>query len=83
MKAVTIFSPWGFHVILAMILAIRFAPAQELTWSLRYDPLTFDPAKVADPSSFMVRYLTGGVLLRLNRLTQQPEAALAGSMECL
>ena len=53
--------------------------AQDLTWSLKYDPKTFDPAKVDDQASEMVRYLTGGVLLRLNRTTQQVEPALAAS----
>lgn len=49
----------------------------ELTWSLKYDPKTFDPARVDDQASEMLRYLTGGVLLRLNRQTQQIEPALA------
>ncbi len=51
----------------------------ELTWSLKYDPKTFDPAKVDDQASEMVRYLTGGVLLRINRRTQQIEPFLASS----
>ncbi len=49
----------------------------ELSWSLKYDPRTLDPAKVDDQASEMVRYLTGGVLLRMNRRTQQMEPALA------
>ena len=51
--------------------------ANELAWSLRYDPKTLDPAKVDDQASEMVRYLTGGVLLRINRQTQAIECALA------
>jgi len=51
----------------------------ELVWAIRYDPKTFDPAKVDEQASELVRYLTGGVLLRLNRLTQQPEPQLAQS----
>ena len=51
----------------------------ELAWSLKYDPKTLDPAKVDDQASEMVRYLTGGVLLRMNRLTQRMEPALAES----
>jgi peptide/nickel transport system substrate-binding protein len=51
----------------------------ELAWSLRYDPKTLDPAKVDDQASEMVRYLTGGVLLRVNRSTQAIECALAES----
>lgn len=51
----------------------------ELAWAIRYDPRTFDPAKVDDQVSEEVRYLTGGVLIRLNRQTQQPQAELADS----
>ena len=51
----------------------------ELAWSLRYDPKTLDPAKVDDQASEAVRYLTGGVLLRVNRSTQAIECALAES----
>ncbi len=51
----------------------------ELAWSIRYDPKTLDPAKVDEQASEMVRYLTGGVLVRINRQTQQPEPELAAS----
>lgn len=51
----------------------------ELAWTIGYDPKTFDPAKVDDQESEMVRYLTAGVLLRLNRSTQQIEPRLAES----
>ena len=51
----------------------------ELAWAIRYDPKTFDPAKVDEQSSEMVRFLTGGVLLRMNRQTGQPEPELAES----
>jgi peptide/nickel transport system substrate-binding protein len=53
--------------------------AGELAWVIRYDPKTFDPAKVDEQASEMVRFLTGGVLLRINRQTQQPEPELAVS----
>jgi peptide/nickel transport system substrate-binding protein len=57
------------------------APRQpgELAWPIHYDPKTFDPAKVDEQASELVRYLTGGVLLRLNRQTQEPEPQLAES----
>ena len=56
------------------------APAQqELTWALHYDPKTLDPSKVDDEASEEVRYLTGGVLVRLNRSTLQLEPELADS----
>ena len=51
----------------------------ELAWSIGYDPATLDPAKVDDQASETVRYLTGGVLVRLNRSTLSLEPALAES----
>jgi peptide/nickel transport system substrate-binding protein len=51
----------------------------ELAWAIHYDPKTLDPAKVDEQASELVRYLTGGVLLRLNRETQEPEPQLAES----
>src|SRR5580692_6786902 len=63
----------------ARIAAPQAAPRQpgELAWTIGYDPKTFDPAKVDDQESELVRYLTAGVLLRFNRLTQQVEPELA------
>lgn len=49
----------------------------ELAWTIGYDPKTLDPAKVEDIDSETVRYLSAGVLLRFNRLTQQIEPRLA------
>ena len=49
----------------------------ELAWTIGYDPKTFDPAKVDDQESELVRYLTAGVLLRFNRSTQTVEPQLA------
>jgi peptide/nickel transport system substrate-binding protein len=51
----------------------------ELAWTIGYDPKSFDPAKVDDIDSETVRYLTAGVLLRFNRLTQKVEPRLAES----
>ncbi|HEY0307090.1 MAG TPA: ABC transporter substrate-binding protein [Acidobacteriaceae bacterium] len=51
----------------------------ELVWAIPYDPKTFDPAKVDEAASEQVRYLTGGVLLRVNRQTQRAEPYLAES----
>src|ERR1700758_3911352 len=55
---------------------------EELKFFLRTEPKTFNPALVADESSLTIRYLTGGVLLRLNRDTQklQPELARSWSV---
>jgi peptide/nickel transport system substrate-binding protein len=49
----------------------------ELAWTIGYDPKTFDPAKVDDQESELVRYLTAGVLLRFDRFTQKVEPELA------
>ena len=51
----------------------------ELRFYLRSEPKTFNPLAVADDSSETIRYLTGGVLLRLNRDTQKLEPELATS----
>src|SRR5947199_7858019 len=49
----------------------------ELSWAIAYDPKSFDPAKVDDQESELVRYLTGGVLLRFNRSTEKMDGQLA------
>jgi peptide/nickel transport system substrate-binding protein len=51
----------------------------ELRFCLHSEPKTFDPLKVEDEASGSIRYLTGGVLVRLNRQTQQLEPELAQS----
>jgi len=51
----------------------------ELRFCLRAEPKTFDPLKVQDDSSGFIRYLTGEVLVRVNRQTQQLEPGLAVS----
>src|SRR5579884_489958 len=51
----------------------------ELRFCLRSEPKTFNPLLVSDDASETLRYLTGGVLMRLNRLTQQLEPELATS----
>lgn len=70
----------GAAMVLAPAISARTqaTPATgEIAWALNYDPKTLDPAKVDDEASELVRYLTGGVLLRLNRSTQTMEPALA------
>jgi peptide/nickel transport system substrate-binding protein len=51
----------------------------ELRFCLRSEPKTFDPLKVEDDASAAIRYLTGGVLVRINRQTQDLEPELAQS----
>jgi peptide/nickel transport system substrate-binding protein len=58
---------------------ITAAPVQELRFCLPGDPKTFDALQVSDEPSEIVRYLTGGVLVRVNRVTDQLEPGLAES----
>ena len=51
----------------------------ELHFCLRGEPKTFNPLLVEETSSETIRYLTGGVLIRLNRQTQAFEPGLATS----
>ncbi len=74
----------GKTAVLAYVLCfgslMGMAAAQgELRFCLRSEPKTFDPLKVEDDASVAVRYLTGGVLLRMNRQTQALEPGLAQS----
>lgn len=52
---------------------------RELRFSIASDPKTFDPLQVADSNAEVVRYLTGGVLARINRATDRVEPELAES----
>lgn len=51
----------------------------ELRLCLRSEPKTFHPALADSDATETVRYLTGGVLLRVNRVNQQMEPELATS----
>jgi peptide/nickel transport system substrate-binding protein len=62
---------------LLALLAVYSAGVDELRFYLRSEPKTFNPALVDDDASETVRYLTGGVLIRLNRQSQRPEPELA------
>jgi peptide/nickel transport system substrate-binding protein len=63
--------------VLACIGLFAGAPAKELRFSLPGDPKTFDALHVSDQRSELIRYLTGGVLVRLNRVTDQVQPELA------
>ena len=64
---------------LGFLLAHAVAQGGELRFCLRAEPKTFDPLKVEDDASGAIRYLTGGVLVRVNRNTQDLEPELAVS----
>jgi len=73
---------WGKIVTIAALCAMLggTAAAQgQLRFCLRSEPKTFDPLKVQDDASVAIRYLTGGVLARMNRQTQTLEPELAQS----
>lgn len=69
-------------VLLAFLVLPRTLHAQaggELHFCLHGEPKTFNPVLVDDEASENIRYLTGGVLIRLNRQSQALEPALATS----
>jgi peptide/nickel transport system substrate-binding protein len=53
----------------------------ELHFCLHGEPKTFNPILVDDEASENIRYLTGGVLIRVNRQTQALEPGLAESWQ--
>jgi peptide/nickel transport system substrate-binding protein len=63
--------------LLLLALAGTATGLDELRFYIHSEPKTFNPALVADDASETVRYLTGGVLVRLNRQTQRAEPGLA------
>ncbi len=68
--------------VLALFLIAPAARAQSggvLHFCLHGEPKTFNPILVDDEASENIRYLTGGVLIRLNRQTQALEPGLATS----
>ena len=68
--------------LLVLTLFSALAPAEtgpQLRFCLRSDPKTFNPLLAEEEASETIRYLTGGVLMRLNRLTQDLEPELATS----
>jgi len=56
-------------------------PGGTLRFCLYSEPKTFNPLLVADTSSEAIRYMTAGVLIRVNRLTQELEPELATSWQ--
>jgi peptide/nickel transport system substrate-binding protein len=69
-------------ILLALVVALAPLYGQyggELRFCLQGEPKTFNPLLVEDDPSEVVRYLTGGVLIRVNRSTQEVEPELAAS----
>ena len=67
------------RLFLLALAGAALTTAAELRFCLRAEPKTLNPLLVADESSETIRYLTGGVLIRFNRLTQALEPELATS----
>src|ERR1051325_7258895 len=68
--------------ILLLLLTGPWLRAQwgnELRFCLHSEPRSLNPALADDDASETVRYLTAGVLLRVNRLNQRLEPELARS----
>ena len=68
-------------ILLAFTLPARAQTGGELHFCLHGEPKTFNPILVDDEASENIRYLTGGVLIRLNRESQALEPALATSWQ--
>lgn len=70
-------------VAVACLPAARAQFGGELRFCLQGEPKTFNPLLVEDDPSEVVRYLTGGVLIRVNRSTQalEPELATAWKID--
>ncbi len=71
---------WGVALLCAVFsTTVHAQSGGELRFCLRSDPKTFDPLIVDDDNSETVRYLTAGVLIRVDRVTQRPVPELAVS----
>src|ERR1700730_18435756 len=65
------------YLLALLVVELGALAAGELLLSLRREPKTFRLLLVEEESSETIRYLTGGVLVRLNRYTQELEGELA------
>jgi peptide/nickel transport system substrate-binding protein len=75
-----------FLFALTLLLAAGTSRAQtggELRLCLYAEPKTLNPLLVQDNDSESVRYLTGGVLIRINRVTQKAQPELATEWKVL
>ena len=68
---------------LALVTCAHAYSTAELRFRVGADPKTFDPLLTTEEVSETIRYLTGGVLIRFNRQTQQLEPELASSWKVL
>ena len=75
------YSLFNRSLMVAALLAAAASGQQggQLRFCLRTEPKTFNPILVDDQYSETIRYLTGGVLIRVTRRTQELEPELAVS----
>ncbi len=66
---------------LSLAPSVRGEAANELRFCVHGEPKTFNPILVDDEASENIRYLTAGVLIRVNRETQALEPGLAESWQ--
>lgn len=66
-------------LLFALAACSERSPTGELRLCLAGDPKTFDPLQATDENSQIVRYLTGGTLLRIDRVTDEVRPELAES----
>jgi peptide/nickel transport system substrate-binding protein len=66
-------------MVLAGVVSVFAQGGGELRFCMRSEPKTFNPLLVEDEASETIRYLTGGVLVRVNRLTLKAEPELAST----
>ena len=64
---------------LAAVACVSAQSGGELRFCLGADPKTFDPLLAEEEPSDAIRFLTGGVLIRFNRQSQQLEPELAAA----
>jgi len=69
--------------VLLLCSAIAAQMGGELRFCIPSEPNTFNPLLPQEVSSGTIIYLTGGVLLRVNRITQMAEPELATSWQVL
>ena len=58
-------------------VAFGASSSKELRFAIAGDPRSFDPLHIEDSNTEMVKYLTAGVLVRVNRATDQVQPELA------
>ncbi len=63
----------------AALLCLPVFGTGELRFVLHHEPKTLNPLAAGDDAAETLRYLTSGVLIRVNRLTQEVEPDLAQS----